>query len=116
MRSLFVAVSISSGCAGPATPDLVCPPPAPPELIAMSIPQRSAAVAGVIRHFDLASDRAIARVLQSDVSAEQIAAIRIAEERARKALAHLGHVLPRLDPAVMAEARAAVAALEDTLQ
>lgn len=114
MRSLFVAVAISSGCAGPATPDLVCPPP--PDLIAMSIPQRSAAVAGVIRHFDLASDRAIARVLQSDVSAEQIAAIRIAEERARKALAHLGRVLPRLDPAVMAEARAAVAALEDTLQ
>jgi hypothetical protein len=72
-------------------------------------------VTSVVRHFDLAETKAIDVVLQSSATAGQIEAIRSAEARARKALARLGRELPRLRPATIGEARAAVQALEEAL-
>jgi hypothetical protein len=106
-----------AGCCPP--PPLICPPPEPPSA---RVPAPAAAAASppavtiVVRHFDAATQLAIERVLEPDISSAQIETIRHAEARARRALTHLGRVLPRMNVTVMAEARNAVKALEDALK
>jgi len=113
MKRLLLLLGLLAGCARQPIPPTsgACPPAAPHEPQTPSPP----AVATVVQHFDAATKRAIDVVLSPDVTAEQIEAIRSAETRARKALTHLGQVLPRLDQKAMAEARASVQALEDAL-
>jgi hypothetical protein len=111
-RIVCLCLGIVAGCS--QQPALICPPPATPAMAPPAEP--SPAVAAIVRHFDAANRRAIAVVVQPDISSAQIEAIRSAEARARRALTHLGRLLPRMDVKVMAEARNAVKALEDALE
>jgi hypothetical protein len=107
------AVLLLAGCA-PLAPVCPTPPPTPlplPPVAAQSPP----AVVMVVRKFDAASAAALTRVVAPDISAAQIKTIQAAWGRARRALSRLGRTLPRIEPAVMAEARASVRALEAVL-
>jgi hypothetical protein len=120
LPALFTAAAILllAGC-GASQPKVesrlpLSLPASPPQQPAPAEQPPPATVA-LVKHFDAAKKREIAIVLGSAVTAEQIAAIRAADKRARAALTNLGRGLPHARKADMDEARAAVRGLEDAL-
>lgn len=111
---LALLVFLDACTAAPASE----PPPAPPEIVAppeVAITPPAAQVPLVVRHFDQARARELTVVMQPDATAGQISAIRSADHAARAALTAMGRQGAHVTALMLHEARAAVRALEASL-
>jgi hypothetical protein len=116
---LFAALLVLTACCAAPLPD---PPPtspvagAPAPAAIVATPAVHAASVAVVRRFDAAKADEIGVVFGSEVTREQIQAIRVADHAARRALTALGLQRDHVTLAALNAARTAVRALEDALE
>lgn len=119
MRPLvwLMLLMLTACAAGPLEASPPAPAvPAPQPITFGSPPPAPAVAAAVVKRFDKAKDKELPTVLGPDATEDQIAAIRAADGRARRALTALGLQGHRITDAALAEARSAVRALESALE
>lgn len=115
MKPLLLLLLLVACNAGPSAPDTGLSSLPPPEVRAVSVPAPDKPVPLVVRKFDKATSREIPAVLSPDITAEQVSAIRAADNRSRQALTKLGLQGTHASEATKREAMDAVRALEALL-